>query len=112
MNDSIKLLNLKEEDVETVTSYIKNDTLYINLTLRRKENECPNCKNIINTIESYRVKHINHPMLNSMKCIINYRCRRFKCTSCGKTYDEKNSFVRKNKHSTDYEVYNVLNLLK
>ena len=112
MNDSIKLLKLKEEDVETVTSYIKNDTLYINLTLRRKENECPNCKNIINTIESYRVKHINHPMLNSMKCIINYRCRRFKCTSCGKTYDEKNSFVRKNKHSTDYEVYNVLNLLK
>ena len=50
MNDSIKLLNLNEEDVETLTSYIENDTLYINLTLCRKENECPNRKNIINTI--------------------------------------------------------------
>ena len=84
MNDSIKLLNLKDDEVEIITSYIQNNTLYINLTLRKKEKECPNCKSISNKIESYRIKHINHPMLNNIKCIINYRCRRLKCRICGK----------------------------
>lgn len=70
MNDSIKLLNLKDDEVEIITSYIQNNILYINLTLKRKEKECPDCKSIINKIESYRIKHINHPISNNMKCII------------------------------------------
>ena len=112
MNDSIKLLNLKEEEIDIITSHIENNVLYINLTLRRKDEECPNCKSILNKVESYRNKQINHPMLNSMKCIVNYRCRRLRCITCNKTFNESNTFVKKSKHATDYEVFNVLNLLK
>ena len=112
MNDSIKLLNLKEEEIDIITSHIENNVMYINLTLRRKDEECPNCKSILNKVESYRNKQINHPMLNSMKCIVNYRCRRLRCITCNKTFNESNTFVKKSKHATDYEVFNVLNLLK
>ena len=112
MNDSIKLLNLKEEDVEILTSHIENNVLFVNVTLKRKEIECPNCKSVLNKVESYRIKQINHPMLTPMKCLINYRCRRLKCCICNKTFNELNSFVKKNKHSTDYEIFNLLNYLK
>ena len=40
MNDSIKLLNLKEDEIDIITSRIENNVMYINLTLRRKEEEC------------------------------------------------------------------------
>ena len=112
MNDSIKLLNLKEEEIDIITSHIENNVMYINLTLRRKDEKCPNCKSILNKVESYRNKQINHPMLNSMKCIVNYRCRRLRCITCNKTFNESNTFVKKSKHATEYEVFNILNLLK
>ena len=96
MNDSIKLLNLKEEEIDIITSRIENNVMYINLTLRRKEEECPNCKSVLNKVESYRNKQINHPMLNSMKCVVNYRCRRLRCITCNKTFNESNTFVKKN----------------
>ena len=44
-NDIIKILNLKETDIETIDSYIEEEILYINLKLTRKVMHCPYCIN-------------------------------------------------------------------
>lgn len=43
MNDSIKFLNLKEEDVKILPSHIENNVMFVNITLIRKEIEYLNC---------------------------------------------------------------------
>ena len=44
-NDIIKILNLKETDIETIDSYVDDNILYINLKLSRKVMRCPYCTN-------------------------------------------------------------------
>ena len=44
-NDIIKILNLKDTDIETIDSYVDENILYINLKLIRKVMQCPYCIN-------------------------------------------------------------------
>ena len=59
-NDIIKILNLKETDIETIDSYVDNNILYINLKLSRKVMHCPYCINNKIKIKDYRIQEINH----------------------------------------------------
>lgn len=111
-NDIIKLLNLKETDIEKLDSHMDNNILYINLKLKRKTINCPYCNSDKNRIKDYRLQEINHPMLNEMNCIIRYNRRRYKCDFCKKTFSEENDFVTSKQQSTDYIVVAVMKKLK
>ena len=111
-NDIIKILNLKESDIEAISSYIDNNVLYINLKLTRKVMSCPYCTNSKIKIKDYRIQEINHPILNNMNCVIRYNRRRYKCDFCGKTFAEDNDFISANHRSTDYIVLSVMNKLR
>ena len=65
-NDIIKILNLKETDIDTFDSHVINNILYINLKLKRKSLNCPYCGNDEFKIKDYRIQEINHPILNNM----------------------------------------------
>lgn len=111
-NDIIKILNLKETDIETIDSYVDDNILYINLKLSRKVMRCPYCTNNKLKVKDYRVQQINHPILNNMNCIIRYNRRRYKCDFCCKTFSEENDFISPNNRSTDYIVLSVMNKLR
>lgn len=111
-NDIIKILNLKDTDIETIDSYVDENILYINLKLIRKVIKCPYCINSKIKIKDYRVQEINHPILNNMNCIIRYNRRRYKCDFCSKTFSEENDFISTNNRSTDYIILSVMNKLR
>ena len=113
MNNIIELLNLKEKDVENfdVINEKDNSTSFY-IKLKRKIEYCPNCGSMNITVKEYKTKKIKHPILNGVKCNIVYKCRRYKCKLCGKTFCEENSFVDKNSNISKYTKVRILDMLK
>lgn len=111
-NDIIKILNLKETDIDTFDSHVINNILYINLKLKRKSLNCPYCGNDEIKIKDYRIQEINHPILNNMNCVVRYNRRRYKCDFCKKTFSERNDFVTAKQQSTNYIVIIVMKKLR
>jgi transposase len=63
------------------------------LELKREIHECPRCHDLTETIHDYRIHTVKGPPLGSRFVLLHYRKRRYVCTSCGKRFDEINSFV-------------------
>lgn len=106
------ILNEHQGDIEDISSFRKNNSLFINVTLKRKKLPCPVCGSIKLGIKEYKTKKIKHSILNRFPCFILYRARRFICRDCGKTFYEPNNFVQKNHTISKLTVMNVLNELK
>ena len=112
MNNTINLINLKENDVESIDTARKEKTLYIYLTLKKVKEICPSCGTLEYKIKDYKTRKINHPILNDENCIIVYRQRRYICDTCRKTFYEKNPFFQSNKSYSSYTRLRVLKELK
>lgn len=113
MNNITELLNLKDEDIEDLTVINEKDnskTFYIKL--KRKLEHCPTCGSKSIIVKDYKLKIIKHPILNGIKCNIKYKCRRYKCKLCGKTFYEQNSFVDENSNISKYTKLRILEMLK
>lgn len=108
MNNTINLINLKENDVESIDTARKEKTLYIYLTLKKVKEICPSCGTLEYKIKDYKTRKINHPILNDENCIIVYRQRRYICDTCRKTFYEKNPFFQSNKSYSSYTRLRVL----
>lgn len=94
MNNIINLINLKENDVESIDTARKEKTLYIYLTLKKVKEICPSCGTLEYKIKDYKTRKINHPILNDENCIIVYRQRRYICDTCRKTFMRKTHFFK------------------
>ena len=86
-------LNLSQDSVSNLSSYIENDILIICLTLKPFPCSCPICNSSTSHIKEYKLKRIKHSALNHQKCLIEYRARRLVCDNCGKTFYENNPFI-------------------
>lgn len=107
-----ELLNIKQKDVESVSSQRKNGILYIFVTLAKAPQNCPNCGCVTNKIKEYKRKEIKHSLLNQSKCIIVYRARRYLCECCKSTFFEPSPFAKKGSNISNLTIINVLNELK
>lgn len=95
MNNIIELLNLKEKDVENLDVINEKDnSISFYIKLKRKVEYCLACGSLEIMIESYKTRKIKHPILNDIPCNIKYKCRRYKCKICGRTFYEKKYFCR------------------
>lgn len=106
--DTLNLLGLQPEDVETVNIVHSEDIVNINVTLKRKVCPCPCCGSIENRIKDYKNKKITHSILNTNKSIINYRRRRYVCNDCGKTFLENNIFSQPSQRISTATIMQVL----
>lgn len=82
------VLNLSQDDIEHLSSCRINNTLVINVRLKKKTCSCPNCGSFSIRIKEYKLRKIHHSLLSLDPCILNYQARRYICSDCGITFYE------------------------
>lgn len=80
-----------DEESKTVTYYIK---------LPRKPHTCPKCGSVHTEVKEYYTRTIKLgteiiPSFTKIQKIGKYNQRRYRCNSCGKTFNENNRFIDK-----------------
>lgn len=106
------LLNISQQEIQESFSYHKNNILYFEVTLKRKECFCPFCGSSTLKIKEYRLRKINHSAFQFQKCVILYHARRFQCTECRKTFYEPCAFTEQGSNTSHLTILNVLHELK
>lgn len=64
--DTINLLSLQPQDIQDFNIMREDDTVFINVTLARKQKPCPCCGSLNSNIKDYRVKKITHSILTPL----------------------------------------------
>lgn len=113
-NDTIKLLNLEEKDIDLTKSYVDkvNGELVCTIVLNNTTKCCEECGSIAITIKDYRPKKIIHSISTNQPCILNYRARRFRCKDCGKSFLEHNPFCQKDEKLSLYTDIKIMEKLR
>lgn len=97
---AIKMLNLKEENVELIKDDIYRENPVIYVRLKNNECNCPNCRyKVKHKVQKYTKRYIK--FINDMKYkYILYDQRSLYCKKCKHTFIENNNIVNKYcKHS-------------
>lgn len=110
-NSIIKLLDLKEEDIDSIDSIIEKDSSFF-ITLKQKTTMCKHCGCFTSKVHDYTEKAIKVKIFNHKDTIIYYRARRYKCIHCGKSFLESNPFVAAGKKTSSIDTFGILNDLK
>lgn len=113
-NDTIKLLNLEEKDIDLTKSHVDkvNGDLICTIVLNNNTKCCKFCGSIAITIKDYYPKKISHSISTNQPCILNYKARRFKCKNCGKTFLEHNPFCQEDEKISLYTVIKIMEKLR
>lgn len=106
--DTINLLGLQPHDIQDLNITREDNNVFINVTLARKQKPCPCCESLNSNIKDYRVKKITHSIFNTSTAFINYRCRRFVCNDCHKSFSEDSPFTASRQRISTATVMQVL----
>jgi transposase len=87
------LLGIKGVVITNIESDSRKSAVSVHFKLKRDVHECPNCKELTDTIHDYRTQLIKGPPLGSQFIFYYYRKRRYVCPACQKRFYEKNGFV-------------------
>ena len=108
----LKLFNLEEHQIQDFFIRYHQESLCVDVRLTIQEETCPVCGTQDKKIKDYRLKKINHSVLNHTPCIIYYQARRYQCKACQKTFYEPNPFALPGMRQSLLTVYNVLSDLR
>lgn len=109
----LRLLNLKNDDVESMFSSTTDNGILISLKLIRRTFECPHCKCKQIKVKGYYNVTIKNALVLDTKTLITLRQRRYICNECEKTFKESNPFTSGNRVTVSYRTeMNVLKALK
>lgn len=108
----IKLLDLKEEDLDSIDSIIQLNQADFMITLKVKSHICPQCGSFTHSIKDYKIRKLKHKILINFNSTIFYKQRRYVCKNCGTTFIEKAPFTGNRNVMTPTTVINILNDLK
>lgn len=113
MNDFIiKLLDLKEKDLDFIESITKTESSDFIIILKRSIQVCPHCGSLTDRIKDYKIRKLNHKVLIHSHSFIFYKQRRYCCKDCGKSFVEYSPFTGTRHILTASTVINILNDLK
>lgn len=105
-----ELLGFKEENIKKVNKF--NDKVEIEVEIPKKEHVCPVCGHSTSYVHDYKIRTINHGVINHRQIIILYNQRRYVCKKCNKRFAEKNDFVARYYRISKQVVLDILNELK
>ena len=106
------LLGIKDAIVTNVENNPDYSLINVHFELKRDIHECPNCKELTDSIHDYRTQKIKGPPLGEKFILFHYRKRRYICPACEKRFYENNSFVPKYHRMTSSLVSYILKELK
>ena len=98
-NDTIKLLNLEDVNIDLNKSHVDkvNGNLVVTIVLNNDTKCCKFCGSTSFCSHGFIHKKITHSISTNQACILNYKARRFKCKDCVKTFLEYNPFCQEDK---------------
>lgn len=111
-NDILKLFDLETKNIDDLNISHSKDGIHVFVKLALQPHVCPVCGNMTSKVKTYYTKTITHSVLSNVKCVIDYKARRFICPHCHKTFYENNPFAFEGKRISYQTVYNVLGDLK
>lgn len=113
LNSIIKELNLKEEDIEfpieNISSENREDYVII---LKKVTHVCPSCGSLVNKVKDYTIRKIKHKIFEKRDTIIYYKCKRFICPNCNKTFIERHTFGNQKRQLSASIIDSILKELK
>ena len=113
-NDTIKLLNLEDVNIDLNKSHVDkvNGNLVVTIVLNNDTKCCKFCGSTSFCSHGFIHKKITHSISTNQPCILNYKARRFKCKDCGKTFLEYNPFCQEDEKLSLYTVIKILEKLR
>lgn len=113
MNNSIiDFLNLKDEEIESLTTQSLPDELVVNLVLKKRILPCPHCSLKTSQLVNTYTRKINHGLFIDRRCTVFFHQKRYFCTSCKTSFTEPCQLVSKGQKKSLASVIQVLELLK
>ncbi len=111
-DDIIHSLNLKAENVESISHAFKNNTHFYFIKLVSRGVFCPDCGQYTKKVHEYKNISLNHSIFITENASVIYKARRYICPHCSRTTFENNPFKSHHPRLTLKTVQNVLILLK
>ena len=106
-NNTLNFLNLKESQVEEISTTSDNENVFFNVLLKRTNQKCPSCNSFTNKVKDYKNKIIRHSIFNDgRESFISYKQRRYFCPICTKSFIEPNPFVNNNDKVSKLLIFN------
>lgn len=113
MNNAIKeFMNLKQEDIESLSCCCLNNELVVELSLIRKPAVCLVCNSVTSKVLNQYIRKINHGIFINRKCIVHYKQKRYKCLNCFKSFIEPCSLISKYQKKSLTSHIQMMELLK
>lgn len=88
-----KLLDMEHMIVKEIENL--SDRLILHVEMKRRHASCPCCGMLTDTIHDYRTQTVKDSPIQGKAVYWQYRKRRYRCTSCGKRFYEKNWLLPK-----------------
>lgn len=85
----IKLLNLKQEDLDFIDSVSQLSQADFLITLKVRNHVCPHCGSFTHSIKDYKTRKLKHKVLINFDSTIFYKQRRYLCKDCGAIFSLK-----------------------
>lgn len=104
-----KLLDLEDVIVRKVEIFEDKAELYIELP--RKKHKCPVCGELTDQIHDYREQRVKDIPFGRTT-ILYLRKRRYRCQSCGKRFNEENSFLGRYRRMTSRLTAHIISLFQ
>lgn len=114
MDNIIKIINIEDEDILVVDSFIEDNTKFLVIQKKLTEHYCPSCNSIMHSKGFYQRK-VNHSMLqDGFKLMIILNQRKFRCTNpdCNTYKNEEFTFVQAYKRQSNLIPFMIMNALK
>jgi hypothetical protein len=113
MNNSIiEFLNLKEEEIASLTCQSTDEGLFVFLSLKVKPHPCPTCGTTTSKIMNRYERKINHGLFIDRRCMIYYRQNRYQCPICQTTFNEVCSLATKHQKKSMASHIQMMELLR
>lgn len=101
-----KLLDMEHMIVKEIENL--SDRLILHVEMKRRPANCPCCGILTDTIHDYRIQTVKDSPLQGKALYWQYRKRRYRCTSCGKRFYERNWLLPKWHRLTNRLALNVI----
>lgn len=105
-----KLLDMEHMNVMEIENLC--DRIILHVEMKRRPAQCPHCGALTDAIHDYRMQTVKDSPIQGKAVYWQYRKRRYRCTSCGKRFYEKNWLLPKWHRLTNRLALQVIQRLK
>ncbi len=81
-------LQLGLDGIEVTGTQTRDDTLFADIIMERKEQICPHCGTKSSYVHDYREQKVKAAPIDGVPVILNLRKRRYVCPNCKKRFIE------------------------